>query len=159
MGLDQQGGPRWANQTQGSLTARHSRPHRFGATKGWASRSSGLPRPSIYALPKTSDLACVGQVEAALERVSEARATRVVFDLERVRSIDFAGLGTIMRANERARSGTFEVVVVRPRGLANRVFTLTRAGKQLALVDRVSQTLTHARRKDGPRDRRPQAHA
>jgi len=105
------------------------------------------------------DLACVGQVEAALERVSEARATRVVFDLERVRSIDFAGLGTIMRANDRARSGTFEVVVVRPRGLANRVFTLTRAGKQLALVDRVSQTLTHARRKDGPRDRRPQAHA
>ena len=81
------------------------------------------------------DLAGVGRVEAALERVSDEHTRHVVFDLTNLSFLDCAGLHTILRANERSRGAAFDVVVVRPRGLANRVFTLTRAGQGLKLVD------------------------
>lgn len=86
------------------------------------------------------DWACVGDVEAALERIPQARIKHVVFDLQRIEFIDSAGLRTILRANDRARAEPFDVVVVRPLGLANRVFTLTRASKALTLVDPVPGT-------------------
>jgi len=82
------------------------------------------------------DRACVGHVEAALGRIS-AITKRVVFDLQGLSFLDARGLKTILRANERARTEPFDVVVVRPLGLASRVFTLTRAGEQLALVDHI----------------------
>jgi anti-anti-sigma factor len=82
------------------------------------------------------DLAAVGRVENALDRVFQGPTTRrIVFDLRRLIFMDAAGLRTILRANERARAGAFELVVVRPRGTANRVFTLTRAGLELSMVD------------------------
>jgi anti-anti-sigma factor len=82
------------------------------------------------------DRAAVGRVENALDRVFQAPTTRrVVFDLRRLRFLDAAGLRTILRANERARVGAFELVVARPRGMANRIFTLTRAGRELSMVD------------------------
>jgi anti-sigma B factor antagonist len=80
------------------------------------------------------DLAAVGRVENALGRVFGA-TSRVVVDLRRLTFLDSAGLRTILRANERARAGAFELVVVRPRGTANRVFTLTRVGEELTMVD------------------------
>jgi anti-anti-sigma factor len=82
------------------------------------------------------DLAAVGRVENALGRVFEVAATsRVVFDLRRLTFLDSAGLRTILNANERARTGAFELVVVRPRGMASRIFTLTRVGEELRMVD------------------------
>ena len=81
------------------------------------------------------DWACIGSVEAALERVSETGVEGVILDLQELEFMDSAGLRTILRAHDRARLERFELVVVRPRGLANRVFTLTRASKQLTLVD------------------------
>lgn len=82
------------------------------------------------------DLAAVGRVENALDRVFQAPTTRrIVFDLRRLIFMDAAGLRTILRANDRARAGAFELVVVRPRGTANRVFTLIRAGLELSMVD------------------------
>jgi anti-sigma B factor antagonist len=82
------------------------------------------------------DLAAVGRVENALGRVFEVAATsRVVFDLRRLTFLDSSGLRTILRANERARAGAFKLEVVRPRGTANRVFTLTRVGEELTMVD------------------------
>lgn len=80
------------------------------------------------------DLACVGRVEATLERASDARTKKVVFDLTELSFLDLAGLRTIIKANERARGEGLDVVVVRPRGMANRVFTLTRAREHLKLV-------------------------
>jgi anti-anti-sigma factor len=77
----------------------------------------------------------VGRVEAALERFPRQAIRRVVFDLRALSFLVAAGLRTILRANERSRTEPFDVVVVRPRGLANRVFTLTRAGEQLTMVD------------------------
>lgn len=89
------------------------------------------------------DVACTARVEAALARISETQTTRVVFDLQGLSFLDAAGLRTILRANDRARSALFDVVIVRPQGLANRIFTLTRAGEQLKLVDRISQQWSH----------------
>ena len=60
---------------------------------------------------------------------------RVVFDLRGVSFLDLAGLRTILRVDARARSEPFEVVVVRPRGTASRIFTLTRVGDQLSIVN------------------------
>jgi anti-sigma B factor antagonist len=81
------------------------------------------------------DLAGVGAVENALDRAFQAPTKRVVFDLRRLTFLDAAGLRTILRANQRALAAARDLVVVRPRGTANRVFTLTRAGKQLRIVN------------------------
>lgn len=78
---------------------------------------------------------CVGWVEAALGRVSEASVERVVFDLRGLSFLDIAGLRTLLRASERARADHFEMIVVRPSGLVNRIFTLTSAGEELTMVD------------------------
>jgi anti-anti-sigma factor len=82
------------------------------------------------------DLAGVGRVENALDRLFQAPTTRrIVFDLCGLGFLDAAGLSAILRADQRARAAAVELVVVRPRGLANRVFTLTRAGAELSMVD------------------------
>jgi stage II sporulation protein AA (anti-sigma F factor antagonist) len=82
------------------------------------------------------DLSGVGRVEKALDRLAEAPVPRVlVLDLRGLTFLDLAGLRTILRANERGRAEGFEVEVVRPAGTANRVFTLTRAGLELTMVD------------------------
>ena len=82
------------------------------------------------------DRAGVGTVENALDRLSQAHPPRrVVIDLRALALLDMAGLRTILRADARGRAEAFEVVVARPRGRANRVFTLTRAGERLNMVD------------------------
>ena len=81
------------------------------------------------------DWSCIGSVEAALARAGDEGIRQVVFDLRSLDFLDSAGLKTILRANDRAKAEPFELGVVRPRGLANRVFTLTRAGEQLTMVD------------------------
>jgi anti-anti-sigma factor len=82
------------------------------------------------------DLAGVGAVEHALDRLCKAPAPRrVVFDLRGLAFLGLAGLRTILRADARGRAEAFEVVVVRPRGIASRIFTLTSAGKRLSVVD------------------------
>jgi anti-anti-sigma factor len=78
----------------------------------------------------------VGSVEHALDRLSEAPAPRrVVFDLRGLAFLGLAGLRTILEADARGRAGAFDVVVVRPRGVASRIFTLTPAGQRLSIVD------------------------
>jgi anti-anti-sigma factor len=82
------------------------------------------------------DLAGVRTVEHALDRAFRGPATRrVVFDLRRLTFLDGAGLRTILKAHQRALHAEVELVVVRPHGNANRIFTLTRAGQQLSVVD------------------------
>ena len=82
------------------------------------------------------DRAVVGRVERALDHVFRGRAPRrVVIDLRLLTFLDTAALLTLLRAHERARACAFELVVARPRGIASRVFTLTRAGEALSMVD------------------------
>jgi anti-anti-sigma factor len=82
------------------------------------------------------DRAVVGRVERVLDHVFRAPPSeQVVIDLRHLTFLDTAGLLTILRTHDRARRCTFELVVARPRGIANRVFTLTRAGDVLSIVD------------------------
>jgi anti-anti-sigma factor len=76
-------------------------------------------------------------VEGALERACEVPLEHLVFDLSGLTFIDITGLKVILRTHETAPARGFDVTVVRPRGLANRIFTLTRAGETLEIVDRV----------------------
>lgn len=87
------------------------------------------------------DSASVRTVEHALHRVCEAAPPRrVVFDLRGLAFLDMAGLRTILRADAQGRAQSFEVVLVRPRGPASRVFTLTRAGERLSIIDEQEAT-------------------
>ena len=75
------------------------------------------------------DRGAIGAVEDALE--VEPPVDHVIFDLSALTFLDLAGLKTIMRVHSRAQAEDFGFTVVRPRGLANRIFTLTRAGETL----------------------------
>jgi anti-anti-sigma factor len=81
------------------------------------------------------DLATVGQVMAAVDRVDCDEITQLVFDLERVQFLDMAGLRAILRAKDHCRLHGVRVTVVKPRGYARRVFTLTRVHQELDLID------------------------
>src|SRR4051812_43710637 len=82
------------------------------------------------------DLAGVRAVERVLDRLHEAPAPRrVVFDLRGLAFLGLAGLRTILRTDAQGQTEAFEVLVVRPRGIANRVFTLTGAGERLSIID------------------------
>lgn len=81
------------------------------------------------------DLAGIGQVMAALDRLDLATTTHLVLDLRELAFLDIAGLMTILRANDHCRKHHIAVTVVKPRGRASRVFTLTRAHRELDLVD------------------------
>jgi hypothetical protein len=74
-------------------------------------------------------------VQSVLAGVRGELVGRVVFDLRGVTFLDSAALTTIVRADDRGRREGFDVVVVRPPPLAARVFTLSRAGEQLTLVN------------------------
>src|SRR3954449_3737970 len=82
------------------------------------------------------DQAGVRAVEHALDRLRQAPALRrVVFDLRGLAFLGLAGLRTILKTDVHGRAAAFEVVVVRPRGMANRIFTLTHAGEHLSIID------------------------
>ena len=82
------------------------------------------------------DRAAIAQVERALEEARALPLEHVVFDLSALTFLDLAGLRTILRVDRRAQAEGFGLTVVRPRGLANRVFTLTRVGETLSMIDR-----------------------
>lgn len=83
------------------------------------------------------DWAVAGRVEGALEKARDLPLQHVIFDLSALTFIDLPGLKVILEADEQAQAGGFDVKVVRPRGLANRIFTLTRAGESLGMADRL----------------------
>jgi anti-anti-sigma factor len=80
------------------------------------------------------DLVGVGPVEAALDPLP-AGVDRVVMDLSGLSFLDASGLGTVIRAADRADAGEFELLVVRPRGAVNRVFKITRTDRRLTMLD------------------------
>jgi anti-anti-sigma factor len=75
------------------------------------------------------------RVQSVLATVRGDSVGRVVFDLSSVTFLDSTALRTILRTDSRGRQEGFDVVVVRPPPLAARVFTLSRAGEQLTLVN------------------------
>ena len=83
------------------------------------------------------DWAVADHVEGALETAFELPVEHLVFDLSGLTFIDISALKVILKTHEGGAARGFDVTVVRPRGLPNRVFTLTRAAETLEIVDRV----------------------
>ena len=83
------------------------------------------------------DWCASGHVEAALDEAARVATQHIVFDLRQVTFIDMAALSALLRAEEHSRAKPFDVCVVPPAGRARRVFTLTRAGAALTLVDEI----------------------
>jgi anti-anti-sigma factor len=99
------------------------------------------------------DLATVEQVTTALDQLEFERTTLLVLDLQELAFLDLAGLRTILRASEHCKKHQTRFAVVKPRGLAGRIFTLTSVNRELDLVD--SRDLgdsidTDSRRARGP---------
>ena len=82
------------------------------------------------------DLSSVQRVERVLDDIDD-QVECLVIDLERVHFLDLGALRTILRAHEAGRRQGFEVKVIKPRGTAGRLFTLTPMGRELLLVDAV----------------------
>jgi anti-anti-sigma factor len=83
------------------------------------------------------DSTVTDEVAAVVEGAYDVPLEHVVFDLSGLTFIDISALKVILKAHERAPSYGYQLTVVRPRGLANRIFTLTRAAETLEIVDRV----------------------
>jgi len=81
------------------------------------------------------DWPVVGELWEALDLQRQAPTDHLVLDLSAIDFLDAAGLRALLAANRRGRETGCDVTVVRPKGLASRVFTLTRAGSELSLVD------------------------
>ena len=81
------------------------------------------------------DRSAAGAVERALAETWDVPTDRIVVDLSEVTFLDAAGLRALLSAKRQAREGHLRMAVVRPRGYANRLFTLTRAGEVLPTVE------------------------
>jgi anti-sigma B factor antagonist len=99
------------------------------------------------------DLATVGRVTAALDELEVDRTARLVLDLQELSFLDLAGLRTILHASERCKKHQIRFAVIKPRGLASRIFTLTSVHRELDLVD--ARALGHGVDTDGGRPRGP----
>lgn len=72
------------------------------------------------------DLATAGQVTAALDRLDVDRITLLMLDLQELTFLDLAGLRAVLGVNDHCKKHGIRTTVLKPRGLAGRVFTLTR---------------------------------
>jgi anti-anti-sigma factor len=81
------------------------------------------------------DLATVDHVTVALDLLDVHSTTLLVLDLRELAFLDLAGLTAILRADEYCKSHRIRLTVIKPRGFAGRVFTLTGVHRDLELVN------------------------
>jgi anti-anti-sigma factor len=97
-----------------------------------ASRDEGTLRLSLAG---EFDRARTGRVERAVEEALEVPTEHVVLDLGDVTFLDLGAVRTLLKTHARACEYGVELTVVRPRGTARRIFTLTRVGDVLPVTD------------------------
>jgi anti-sigma B factor antagonist len=112
----------------------HRLPPRFARTGPLVLTVDDSGSTQVLRIAGDLDLATAGQVTAALDRLELNRTSLLVIDLQRLNFLDLAGLRTILRADERCRNDQIRLTVIKPRGFAGRVFTLTSAHRELELV-------------------------
>ncbi len=84
------------------------------------------------------DLSTVKQVEEEITRAETSNPPLIVLDLGSLSFLDSTGLRMIVTADERARDQGRRVAIVRGPGPVNRVFTITKLGDRLEMVDDIS---------------------
>jgi anti-sigma B factor antagonist len=81
------------------------------------------------------DLATAAQVTTAMDQLEIESTSLLVVDLQELAFLDLAGLRAILRASEHCKKHQIRFSVIKPRGLASRIFTLTSVHRELDLVD------------------------
>jgi anti-anti-sigma factor len=120
--------------------------HRSGRTAAHRPQPASAPlrvevqQRATVALLKVSgvfDICAADGVERSFDGAVDALTDAVVFDLRGVSFLDLCGLEVLLRADARGHRESFAVAVVPPRGPTARIFTVTGAGRKLALLDDV----------------------
>ena len=81
------------------------------------------------------DLSTVEKVEQELSQAEARRPPLIALDLTGLTFLDSTGLRLVVTADERAREEGRRLVIVRGPDTVNRVFTITRLGDRLDMVD------------------------
>jgi anti-anti-sigma factor len=81
------------------------------------------------------DIATTPVLEAELEKAEADSPGVVLIDLREVRFIDSTGLRALVAADYRAREAGRRVAIVRGSAAVERIFSLTRLGESLELID------------------------
>jgi anti-sigma B factor antagonist len=84
------------------------------------------------------DLSTVAKVEQELDQAESRRPPLIALDLTGLTFLDSSGLRLVVTADERARDDGRRFVIVRGPETVNRVFTITRLGERLDMVDDLS---------------------
>ena len=84
------------------------------------------------------DLSTVGRVQEELERAESSRPPLIVLDLGSLSFLDSTGLRAIVTADQRARDQGRRVAIVRGPDSVDRVFSITKLGDRLEIVDDIS---------------------
>jgi anti-sigma B factor antagonist len=95
------------------------------------------------------DLVGAWEVDKALAEIEGRCPKRVVIDLRAVSFVDSSGLSVVARAASRAATRECRVVVVRPRGMAQRTFEISGVARRLEMVDELPRWLGAPRADDG----------
>jgi stage II sporulation protein AA (anti-sigma F factor antagonist) len=80
------------------------------------------------------DIATAGQLTAALDESAPTAGQELVIDLTSVGFMDSTGLRVLIEANNRAKAGSFELIVVTGDSPARRVLELTRMDEHMRVV-------------------------
>jgi anti-sigma B factor antagonist len=88
------------------------------------------------------DLSTVGKVESELDLAEARRPQLIVLDMSGLTFLDSTGLRLVVTADERARGDGRRLVIVRGPDTVNRVFTITRLGERLEIIDDLSSLNT-----------------
>jgi anti-anti-sigma factor len=84
------------------------------------------------------DLSTVGKVQDELKRAESSRPPLIVLDLGSLSFLDSTGLRAIVTADQRARDQGRRVAIVRGPDSVDRVFSITKLGDRLEIVDDIS---------------------
>jgi anti-anti-sigma factor len=81
------------------------------------------------------DIASTPQFERQLATAEAQGAEVLIVDLRGVEFVDSTGLRALISADERARSGSRRMIIVRGPGAVERLLTITHLDQRLELVD------------------------
>jgi anti-anti-sigma factor len=85
------------------------------------------------------DIASVPQMSGAVDAALEDGARRIVLDLRELRFIDSSGLRHLILLNDRSRSESWKLELIRPPDPTMKVFRLTGAEENLPFVEAEAQ--------------------
>ncbi len=98
-------------------------------------------RASVIAVSGELDLASSAALEAELTRVTDSSVDQVIVDLRELEFMDSTGLGTLVKAHQRAEEAGQRFVLIRGPQQVQRLLSLTGVAERLELADAPEELL------------------